>query len=212
MGFDPVSYAMGKASGGGGGGGGVPLMTRAEWNALSISEKQQYGLVGVEDYDTGYYRGTLYYGANYDLKGEAEATNYCRLSTTIGDGASFSGRSFTRTSNEPVIFCGMLGSNRYNSYCVISTSSTAPAETHNDYGNLVSGGTITVQGVTLYVYVMSGWWAEPLTDVVYTYEGTTLHFTDDAYIKEPTTSGAENTVGGASAQVFMALLEMYAAG
>lgn len=212
MGFDPVSYAMGKASGGGGGGGGVPLMTRAEWNALSTSEKQQYGLVGVEDYDTGYYRGTLYYGANYDLKSEAEATNYCRLSTTIGDGASFSGRSFTRTSNEPVIFCGYLGNTGYNSYCVISTSSTAPAETHKSYGNLVSGGTITVQGVTLYVYIMERQWSSPLTNVVYTYEGTKLHFTYDAYINSPATSSAECTVGGASAQVFMALLEMYAAG
>ena len=198
--------------GGSGGGGGVPLMTRAEWDALSTSEKQQYGLVGVEDYDTGYYRGTLCYGADYNLKGEAEATNYCRLSTAIGDGASFDGRYFTRTSNEPVIFCGRLGSNRYNSYCVISTSSTAPAETHNDYGNLVSGGTITVQGVKLYVYVMSGQWAQPLTNIAYTYEGTTLHFTDDAYIKAPIASGAECTVAGPSARAFMALLEMYAAG
>lgn len=65
MGFDPVSYAMGKASGGGGGGGGVPLMTRAEWNALSTAQKQAYGLLAIQDANSGFDRGELVYGADY---------------------------------------------------------------------------------------------------------------------------------------------------
>lgn len=48
-----------------GGGGGVPLMTKAEWNALTTEEKQSYGLVAVQEANTGYKRGILYYGEDF---------------------------------------------------------------------------------------------------------------------------------------------------
>ena len=65
MSFDALSYAMGKAAGGGGGGSGIPLLTRAEWNALSTAQKQAYGLVAVQDASSGFDQGELYNGASY---------------------------------------------------------------------------------------------------------------------------------------------------
>lgn len=51
--------------GSGGGGGGVPLLTRAQWNALSTAQKQAYGLLAIQDANSGYDRGELVYGADY---------------------------------------------------------------------------------------------------------------------------------------------------
>lgn len=45
--------------GSGGGGGDVPLLTRAEWNALSTAQKRSYGLVAIQDENSGFYRGPL---------------------------------------------------------------------------------------------------------------------------------------------------------
>ena len=50
---------------GGGGGGDVPLLTRAQWDALSIAQKQAYGLVAIQDANSGFDRGELVYGADY---------------------------------------------------------------------------------------------------------------------------------------------------
>lgn len=51
----------------GGGGGDVPLLTRAAWNALTIAQKRAYGLVAIQDYITGYLRGSLYNGAEWPV-------------------------------------------------------------------------------------------------------------------------------------------------
>lgn len=51
--------------GSGGGGGDVPLLTRAQWDALPISQKQSYGLVAIEDANEGFEIGELVYGADY---------------------------------------------------------------------------------------------------------------------------------------------------
>ncbi len=48
-----------------GGGGGLPLMTRGEWNALSLAEKQACGLLAIRDADTGYHRGEVVCGQDY---------------------------------------------------------------------------------------------------------------------------------------------------
>lgn len=50
---------------GGGGGGDVPLLTRAQWNALSTAQKQAYGLLAIQDANSGFDRGELVYGADY---------------------------------------------------------------------------------------------------------------------------------------------------
>lgn len=52
-------------SGGGGGGGDVPLLTRAAWNELTTAQKQSYGLVAVQDANSGFDRGELVYGAGF---------------------------------------------------------------------------------------------------------------------------------------------------
>ena len=51
--------------GSGGGGGDVPLLTRAQWDALSTAQKQAYGLLAIQDANSGFYRGELVYGAAY---------------------------------------------------------------------------------------------------------------------------------------------------
>ena len=50
---------------GGGGGGDVPLLTRAQWDALSTAQKRAYSLIAVQDSNSGFDRGKLYYGADY---------------------------------------------------------------------------------------------------------------------------------------------------
>ena len=44
---------------------GVPLLTRAEWDALTTAQKQSYGLVAIQDAITGFLRGELVNGADY---------------------------------------------------------------------------------------------------------------------------------------------------
>lgn len=53
-----------------GGSSGIPLLSRVEWNALSTAQKQAYGLVAVQDANSGFDQGELYYGANYIPIGE----------------------------------------------------------------------------------------------------------------------------------------------
>lgn len=46
-------------------GAGIPLLSRSLWDALTTLEKQAYGLVAIQDYNTGFERGVLVYGADY---------------------------------------------------------------------------------------------------------------------------------------------------
>lgn len=47
-----------------GGNGDIPLLTEAQWDALTILQKQTYNLVAVQDSNSGYKRGILYNGAD----------------------------------------------------------------------------------------------------------------------------------------------------
>ena len=107
------------------------------------------------------------------LKQDMANTAYVRLSNAIGDGATFSGRYFTRTTDEPVIFITKY-SGGYRSYGVLSLSNTKPAETHNGYGDLVLGGTNTVNDTTVYLYVMSGQWSSGTPTYTVDEESVTL--------------------------------------
>ncbi len=51
------------------GGGGIPLLTRAAWNALTTAQKQSYGLLAIQDAASGYSRGELVNGADYQVVG-----------------------------------------------------------------------------------------------------------------------------------------------
>ena len=48
-----------------GGGGGLPLLSRAEWNALTPEQKRAYGLLAIRDADSGFQQGILVDGAAY---------------------------------------------------------------------------------------------------------------------------------------------------
>lgn len=56
------------------GGGGIPLMTTAQWNALTKAKKQAYGLVAIQSASTGYVRGELINGADYNVAKVGEYT------------------------------------------------------------------------------------------------------------------------------------------
>lgn len=54
--------------GSGGGGGNVPLLTRTQWDNLTIAQKQACGLVAVQYANSGFNRGNLYNGADYTVE------------------------------------------------------------------------------------------------------------------------------------------------
>lgn len=107
------------------------------------------------------------------LKQDMSETTYVRLSNAVGDGATFSGRYFTRTTDEPVIFITKYSSG-WRSYGVLSLSNTKPAETHSGYGDLVLAGTNTINDTVVYLYVMSGQWSSGTPTYTVDEESVTL--------------------------------------
>lgn len=86
------------------------------------------------------------------------ASSYARLSHHTGDGASFDGRYFTRTTDEPVIFFRNI-SGGYYGYAVITINNTI-AFTNNSNGDLdLVGRKTTANGTVYYVWSMNGMWA-----------------------------------------------------
>lgn len=72
--------------GSGGGGGDIPLLTKAQWDALSTAQKQAYGLLAIQDADSGFDRGELVYGADYrvvELLQSGTARNSITVNTTV---------------------------------------------------------------------------------------------------------------------------------
>lgn len=68
------------------GGGSVPLLTRAQWNALSTAQKQAYGLLAIQDANSGFDRGELVYGADYqpvELLQSGTARNAATVNTAV---------------------------------------------------------------------------------------------------------------------------------
>lgn len=63
---DVLNYAEAVVAVSGGGGGGVELMLRSAWNALTTAQKQAKGLVAIQDFSTGFERGVLVNGADYN--------------------------------------------------------------------------------------------------------------------------------------------------
>lgn len=117
------------------GGGDVVLMTRAEWNALTTAEKQTYGLVAIEDNETGYDRGVLVDGSEFRIVDWAKIKQIIikgRNRSAIGGGYTQLGdMRFSDGTN-------YLGTNKNN----ISSSTTL-------YGSFVTGG---YQGNTQFLF------------------------------------------------------------
>lgn len=74
----------------------LQTISRSEWNALSTSQKQSYGLVVIQDSSTGFKRGVLVNGADYrfliasnseNVKCIASYDNFNPASTSWGDGS-----------------------------------------------------------------------------------------------------------------------------
>ena len=60
-GYDGLSSVVVDVSGG----GGIPLLSRADWTALTTAQKRAYGLVAIQDTSTGFKRGDLVNGVDY---------------------------------------------------------------------------------------------------------------------------------------------------
>ena len=117
------------------GGGDVVLMTRAEWNALTKTEKQSYNLVAIEDSATGYDRGVLVDGSEYR---ELDWSSIKKI-VIKGNNKSLSSSAYTQLGD--VRFSdgtNYLPSNINN----ISSSTTK-------YGSFITGGS---QGDTKYLF------------------------------------------------------------
>ena len=114
---------------GGGGGGDVPLLTRAQWNALSTAQKQAYGLLAIQDENSGFDRGELVYGADYvpigfylpasnegDIICEAYADNF-ESAETWGVGAKpiimQTGLNPTKDTTENAIYLAIAANDKY---------------------------------------------------------------------------------------------------
>ena len=168
MSFDVTSFLMGKASSGGGGGSGIPLLTSAEWNALSATEKQAYGLVLIQHANSGYSRGELVYGADYrdvELLQSGTAKDSITVNTTVtGHYKLFVLAINSEASSYDLIISASLNSNtltaetsKHNNYSgsdsnrrnyqmnVYNLQTTAgdileiTLETNNDYSSFVFG-------------------------------------------------------------------------
>ena len=103
------------------GGVGVQVIPRADWNALSLAEKQSYGLIAIQDAATGFDRGVLVNGADYDpyktavhIWTKSAGGNDASMWVQVGTWDVESG-TFTATATEVgVLYSTVTGSNVYD--------------------------------------------------------------------------------------------------
>lgn len=124
LGYGPVTVNVQ------GGGGDVPLLTRAQWDALSTAQKQAYGLLAIQDADSGFTRGELVYGADYipigvylpasntsDIICEAYVDNFTSGVDTWGAGSNpiilQSGLSPVKDASENAVYLGIAANDKY---------------------------------------------------------------------------------------------------
>lgn len=101
--------------------GGIQVLSRADWNALTVAQKQAYGLVAIQDADSGYDRGELVYGADYDpyktavhIWTKSISGNNASMWVQVGTWDVDSG-TFTATATEVgVLYSTVTGSNVYD--------------------------------------------------------------------------------------------------
>lgn len=73
------------------GSGDIPLLTEAQWEALSTAQKQAYGLVAIQQANSGFNRGSLVNGADYAPFGVFNTgTGATSASMTIAAAGSYS--------------------------------------------------------------------------------------------------------------------------
>ena len=120
---------------GGGGSSGAPILTRAQWNALSTAQKQAYGYVGIEDAVSGFFRGELVYGADYigsllsssvaaDVLAEAPCENYSS-SLPLWGGLWLSGQSAFAVESDGAVRMSSAGQYAFYTLNAADTPFTA---------------------------------------------------------------------------------------
>lgn len=107
--------------------GGIEVITRSDWNALSVTQKQAYGLIAIQDAITGFDRGELVYGADYTAPIAAEY-----VPTESWNASNNAIRSYT--------FADTTLANLTTTYCLgfMSQNGTNPAWT-SSLNELTSG-------------------------------------------------------------------------
>ena len=101
-----------------GGGNGVPLLTRAQWNALTDAQKQACGLVAIQDASSGFKRGELAYGGDY-VPSLLAASDYSLIlaealwsayeSGSTWGAVTLSGSGYSKTSDAVRLPIGSMG-------------------------------------------------------------------------------------------------------
>lgn len=114
---------------GSGGSGGIPLLTRSQWDALPSVQKRAYGLLAIQDTDTGFDRGELVYGADFQgvsLLQSGTAKNQLSVNTTVtGHYKLFVLAINSEASSYALTISASLNSNAL----------TAETSEHNDYNS-----------------------------------------------------------------------------
>lgn len=140
----------------------------------STTERLDYE---VENANAEFENSLTYQAAADSFEHPDVSSLYCALSESAGDGAIFNGRYFTRTDDRyPLLFINLASVSGYNSYGVISNHEEIPPQTYNGHGDLNSLGTLQVDGMTFYVFAMSGWWTINRDNISYTLDGETVRF------------------------------------
>ncbi len=90
------------------------------------------------------------------IRDELEPTAYARLSTNVGDKMVFSGRSFTRTTDEPVIFMNAYNT-EWHGYGIVAFWDVLEGEVASS-GQIGSSQHYTANGTPYYAYRMLSQW------------------------------------------------------
>ncbi len=90
------------------------------------------------------------------IRNELVPTTYARLSTTVGDKMVFSGRSFTRTTDEPVIFMNAYNT-EWHGYGIVAFRDVLEGTVY-DLGQIGATLHYTANGTPYYAYRMLYQW------------------------------------------------------
>lgn len=115
-------------------GGGVPLLTRSQWDELTKSQKQSYGLVAIQDSDSGFLRGDLVDGASY---GDANIAEVVPIHSWNSSDNAVHTYNFTGTTLAQIatVFCLAVMEQNGNSPAWDASSNLKPALLSGTQGN-----------------------------------------------------------------------------
>ena len=172
-------------------GGGVELISQAEWDALSVEQKKQKGLIAVQSSMTGFLRGALYYGADYGMQWDkikkialsgssrGVSSSYVQLGDIrFSDGSNYLSSQVNNIYSSTTKYGGfMSGGNQGDTRYLFDNN--AGTKTISSGGPSFEWTTIFTNPIDLSTYnIMEFWTAndaserDPINNIVLLFEGT----------------------------------------